>query len=255
MLPQETMRQDWDSRARRNAFHYIASWRKDWDLDSFLTSGEEDVKNLVEGALRRCNLPASGKSMIEIGCGAGRMSGSFARRFDRVYAMDLSPEMLALARKVHPDRSNILWLLSNGADLSCIRSGSVDFIFSYLVLQHLPSEQLVFQYVREMLRSLRPEGIFLFQFNGGFVPTMNWRGRLIWSVVDALWSMQLVGASRKTAAIFGLDPEVAGKSWRGPAIPAARIAEVVRSQGGDIRQISGENSPMTWCCGIKKGDA
>ncbi len=180
--------------------------------------------------------------MIEIGCGAGRMSASFARRFNRVYAMDLSPEMLALARKVHPDRSNILWLLGNGTDLSCIKSGSVDFIFSYLVLQHLPSEQLVFQYVREMLRSLRPGGIFLFQFNGGFVPTMNWRGRLIWNVVDALWSMQLVAASRKTAAIFGLDPEVAGKSWRGPAIPAARVAEVVRSQGGDIREISGENS-------------
>ena len=29
----ETMRRDWDERARRNAFLYIASWRKDWNED------------------------------------------------------------------------------------------------------------------------------------------------------------------------------------------------------------------------------
>jgi hypothetical protein len=110
---------------------------------------------------------------------------------------------------------------------------------------------LVFEYVREMLRVLRPGGMMLFQFNGGFALTMNWRGRLAWGIVDAFWSVRLLRASRATAAMFGLDPAVAGKSWRGASVAGARIAECVRSSGGEVRELTGENTPMTWCCCVK----
>ena len=43
----DLMRKDWDERARKDAFHYIASWRKDWTPESFFQSGEEDYKRLV----------------------------------------------------------------------------------------------------------------------------------------------------------------------------------------------------------------
>jgi ubiquinone/menaquinone biosynthesis C-methylase UbiE len=245
------MRRDWDERARKNAFHYVASWREEWDLDSFLASGEDDVSHLVLPALARCGLPATGERMLELGCGAGRMTHSFARRFAHVYAFDLSPEMLARAQRIHGEQKNILWLLSSGSDLSCVASDSMDFVFSYLVLQHLPKETLVFQYIREMLRVLRPGGAILFQFNGSLASTMNWRGRLAWGIVDAFWSARLRGASRAAAVVFGLDPAVAGKSWRGASIAAACIAEFVPSSGGEVRELAGENTPMTWCCGVK----
>ncbi len=230
MAPSVTkiMRRDWDARARKNAFHYIASWRKEWDLESFIASGEEDFQRLVIPVLARCDLPADGKSMLELGCGAGRMTGSFAKRFRHVYAFDLSREMLSRARQMHAVEKNILWLLSNGADLSCVASDSMDFVFSYLVLQHLPEEALALQYIREMLRVLRPGGVFLFQFNGSFEPTMNWRGRLAWG------------------------PALAGKSWRGASIAAGSVAESVHVSDGVVREINGENTPMAWCCGIRR---
>lgn len=245
------MRQDWDERARKNAFHYIASWRKEWDLDSFLASGEEDFNRLVASALARCGLPVTGKSMLELGCGVGRMTHSFARRFACVYAFDISPEMLARAGQIHAQQKNIHWMLSNGSDLSDIDADSVDLVFSYLVLQHLPDESLVFQSIREMLRVLRPGGTILFQFNGGFAPTMNLRGRLAWGIVDALWSSNLRTLSHAAASTLGLDPSVAGKSWRGVAIAASRIAELVWSAGGEVREMASENTPMAWCCGVK----
>jgi SAM-dependent methyltransferase len=245
------MRQDWDDRARKNAFHYIASWRKEWDLESFLASGEDDVERLVDPMLSRCGLPATGKRMLELGCGAGRMTRSFARRFGQVYAFDLSHEMLSRARQIHTEQNNVLWLLNNGADLACVASDSMDFVFSYLVLQHLPEEALALGYIREMLRVLRPGRAFLFQFNGGFAPTMNWRGRLAWRIVDVLWSARLRTLSRTTAFAMGLDPAAAGKSWRGAPIAAASIAECVRATGGEVREFSGANTPMAWCCGIK----
>lgn len=254
MSDTETMRRDWDERARKNAFHYIASWRKEWDLRSFLASGEEDYQRFVAPALERCGIALFGKVMVELGCGAGRMTANFARRYEHVLALDLSAEMLGRARQIH-DETNILWLRVSGAELACLASGSTDFVFSYLVLQHLPSEELAFAYVREMLRVLRPGGAFLFQFNGSHKPTMNLRGCVAWGVVDALWSAKLVALSHAAASLFGLDPSVAGKSWRGVAIQANRIREIVRSSSGEIREMSGEKTPMAWCCGVKKASA
>jgi SAM-dependent methyltransferase len=247
----EVMRRDWDERARKNAFHYIASWKREWDVDSFLASGEEDFARLVAPALERAQISANGKVMIELGCGAGRMTWSFARRFERVYAFDVSREMLERARQIHPDQDNILWLLGNGADLSCVRTDAVDFIFSYLVLQHLPSKALVFQYVREMLRVLKPGGAFLFQFNGGLAPTMNFRGRLAWGIVDAFWAAHLPGVSRAFARLLGLDSAVVGKSWRGVAIESDLMSESVQNADGEVRELTGKNTPMAWCCGVK----
>jgi ubiquinone/menaquinone biosynthesis C-methylase UbiE len=251
----DTMRRDWDERARKNAFHYIASWRKEWDLAAFLASGEEDYQRLVAPILARCGIAASGEVMVDLGCGTGRMTPDFARRYRRVLALDLSVEMLQRARQIHARQKNVLWLRVSGADLGCLASDSVDFIFAYLVLQHLPHEQLVFSYVREMLRVLRPGGAFLFQFNGSHQPTMNLRGRLAWGVVDALWSARLLKLSRSTASFLGLDPAAAGKSWRGAAIEASQIVAAVQSSEGEISEISKESTPMAWCCGRKKAGA
>jgi SAM-dependent methyltransferase len=245
------IRRDWDERARKNAFHYIASWRKNWDVDSFLASGEEDYYRLVAPLLERCGIAADGKIMVELGCGAGRMTRTFARHHESVIALDLSAEMLGRAQQIHSTCDNILWLQIGGADLACLASCSVDFIFSYLVLQHLPSERLALAYIREILRVLKPAGGFLFQFNGSRMPTMNLRGRVAWGLVDALWSAKLVGLSHTFASVIGLDPSAAGKSWRGASLGARSVTEVVDSAGGEVREMCGENTPMNWCCGVK----
>ncbi len=249
----EAMRRDWDDRARKNAFHYIASWRKEWDLASFLASGEEDYRRFVDPVLKRCGIPSTGKIMAELGCGAGRMTPNFAQRYDRVLALDLSEEMLRRAREIHSQSNNVLWLRVGGTDLDCLASDSTDFFFSYLVLQHLPTQDLVLSYIREMLRVLRPGGGFLFQFNASHKPTMNIQGRLAWGLVDVLWSMRLLSLSRTTAALLGFDPAVAGKSWRGAAISANRIAEFLRANGGEVREMLEAGTPFAWCAGVKNG--
>src|SRR5256885_484334 len=85
-----------------------------------------------------------------------------------------------------------------------------------------------------------------------YKPTMNFRGRLLWGTVDALWSAGLSDLSRKTVAMFGWDPATAGRSWRGAAISASRIAALVESIGGDLREMPAADTPLAWCCGVKK---
>jgi ubiquinone/menaquinone biosynthesis C-methylase UbiE len=246
------MRQDWDERARKDAFHYIASWRKDWSPESFFQSGEEDYRRLVAPVLERRHWDPEDKSMLELGCGAGRMTRTFSRRFSKVYAYDISAEMLQHARALYPEASNINWILGNGTDLSSVPDQTVDFAFSYILLQHLPEPEFAIRYIREMVRVLRPGGIFLFQFNSLPVAAMNWKGRMAWRIVDFPWAQGFRGVSRRVASLFGFSPEIAGKSWRGAFldVPAARAA--VDSAGGMVQEVAGENTPMTWCSGSKR---
>ena len=250
--PGAAMRRDWDERARKDAFHYVATWRNDWTVEDFQKSGELEYLKLVQPVLNQFQLVAEGASMLEVGCGAGRMTGSFARRFGTVHALDISVEMQNLAKQSLAGFENISWVLSDGTNLSLIPNDSVKFVFSYLVLQHLPTEELALTYVREMLRVLDGCGVFLFQFNGRKLPTMNWKGRLAWGAVDVLWSLNLKEFSQTAARWMGFDPATVGKSWRGTSVPADSVAQTIRAAGGGAVQITGGDTPMAWCCGRKQ---
>lgn len=247
----ESMRQEWDARARKDTFYYIASWRKDWDVSDFLESGQKDYERLVSPMLDRIGFSPAGKAMLELGCGAGRMTHVFAARFGHVFALDVSVEMLDRARKLVPGARNVEWMQANGLDLRELASDSVDFAFSYLVLQHLPDEKTVCDYIRELLRVLNESGICLFQFNGMTKPTMNWKGHLAWNVIDSLWSIHLPAMSRFLARMLGFDPDMAGKSWHGTAMTTKSVIEAVNTAGGTVLEISGQGTPMASCCATK----
>ena len=77
-------------------------------------------------------------------------------------ALDISAEMLSRARQIHADGNNVLWVRVNGVDLACLATSSVDFAFSYLVLQHLPNEKLAFVYIEKCYAFSGPEVRFSF---------------------------------------------------------------------------------------------
>ena len=229
------MRQDWDERARKDAFHYIASWRKDWTPDSFFQSGEEDYQRLVAPVFDQWQWELQGNAMLELGCGAGRMTRSFAQRFSQVYAFDISKEMLGHAKTLFPEAANVEWIWGNGIDLSGLCDETVDFAFSYIVLQHMPEPMFAIRYIREMLRVLKPGGMFQFQFNSVPQMTMNWKGRLAWGIVDFPWALGFRQTSRSVASLLGLSPDMAGKSWRGASLGIDMVRETIESTGGSRR--------------------
>jgi SAM-dependent methyltransferase len=247
----DLMRQDWDDRARKDAFHYIASWRKDWTPESFFQSGEDDYRNFVEPVLQRAGWESHGKTILELGCGAGRMTRSFSQRFSHVCAFDISTEMLGHAKALFPEATNVEWMLGNGTDLSGLGDETIDFAFSYIVLQHMPEPVFALRYIREMLRLLKPGGIFLFQFNSVPTMTMNWKGRMAWSMVDFPWTLGFRQTSRGVAVLLGLPPDIAGKSWRGASLRVKAVREMIEDAGATVQELTGEDTPMTWCSGLK----
>lgn len=158
----ERMRKDWNRRANENAMHYIMTGRADWDYEDFMATGEADVKRFVDPFLERYGVARLG-SILELGCGIGRMTLALAARFDRVDAFDVSDEMIERARTLHKDKSNIRFQVCNGRDLKSCPSLAYDMVFSYIVLQHIPDPEIIYNYCREFGRLLKSNGVFLFQ--------------------------------------------------------------------------------------------
>ena len=88
----------------------------------------------------------------------------------------------------------------------------------------MPQKEIVLHNVAEMLRVLRPEGGFLFQYNGATGPSVGWRGRLIWGILDR-WRIPLL------PRLFGIDPREAGKTWDGVPLTGEEVQEWVETIG------------------------
>ena len=172
---QRKMRRDWDRRARENAFHYIASSRTDWDRAAFYASGEASVADTVLPDLERIcgGRPAKSLRVLEIGCGAGRMTRALAGVFGEVHGVDVSGEMVALGRRLLADVPNACLHRNNGADLVALGDLRFDFAFSFIVFQHIPRQAIIESYVREVGRLLRPGGLFKFQVQGSSQVTIS----------------------------------------------------------------------------------
>lgn len=164
----EKMREDWDRRARENARHFIATANTEWNPEEFFNSGRLNVFHEILTDLGNVCQGKSAKEMkvLEIGCGAGRMTRALSEVFGEVYAVDVSGEMIARAREALADRQNIHLFQNNGADLAVLGDVRLDFAFSYIVFQHIPSREIVYSYVRDVNRLLKPGGLFKLQVQG-----------------------------------------------------------------------------------------
>jgi len=165
----DKMRLDWDKRARTNPWRYIASVRKNWTQEDFFRSGRQNVGEQVLSDMHNICQGRDPQQMraLEIGCGAGRLTRALAEVFGEVHGVDISREMIHLAQEALADKPNIVLHNNNGMDLSFLADASFDFAFSFIVFQHIPSVEIIENYVREVHRVLRPGALFKFQVQGG----------------------------------------------------------------------------------------
>ncbi|MBL8295901.1 MAG: methyltransferase domain-containing protein [Bryobacterales bacterium] len=178
----EMMRRDWDARAKENARYYVNTEKDNWTDEEFFQSGERTVaEEILTDMINICQgkEPREMK-VLEIGCGAGRVTRALSGLFGQVYGVDVSGEMVARARLALADRPNAQVFQNNGRDLSVLGDIQVDFAFSTIVFQHIPSREIIENYVREVHRLLRPGGLFKFQVQGNVTteakPDDTWLG-------------------------------------------------------------------------------
>ena len=164
----EKMRREWDERAKENARYYVATAKESWSDEEYFDSGRENVAREILTDMGNVCQGRDPKDLtvLEIGCGSGRITRALAEVIGQVYAVDISGEMIRQAKETLKDQSNAKVFQNNGSDLQVLGDIQADFAFSYIVFQHIPSRDVIYSYVREVCRLLRPGGLFKFQVQG-----------------------------------------------------------------------------------------
>jgi len=117
--------------------------------------------------------------VIDYGCGPGYMACAVADKARHVTAVDISPGVLACARKLN-GRPNIDYLTPAQFRLDPVRA---DLAYSFAVVQHVRTEVLT-DVVRLLADKLRPGGTLLLHF--AIPGQQGWRTEAEWKADRSL---------------------------------------------------------------------
>lgn len=216
--------QDWDELAELDPFWAILGSRArdaDFDLDGFFASGEAELA-VALGTAATFGAPAAFGRALDFGCGLGRLVRAMSARFEECVGTDVSVRMVERARALNADRPNCTFAVGHGPELG-YEPGSFDFVYSRLVLQHLP-RAAAGRAVAELVRVARPGGLVVFQVPW-HLPLRNriQPRRRLWHVLRA------VGVPARTLrGPLGLHPVSL------IAVPEPEIRAVVEQAGAAI---------------------
>lgn len=222
------MREFWNRRAREEAFFFVDDRRsyRDSELGLFWSDGERDLDRLLRALEVRI---APSDVVLEIGCGVGRLTRVIALRARRVEALDVSSEMIDLARRHHGALHNIDWIVGDGASLRPIADASVDGCLSHVVFQHIPDPRITLGYVSEMGRVLKPGGWAAFQISND--ARVHRRRRGVRSQLA-----RFAGAAGR--APRGRDDP----AWLGSAVDLDELRETARRSSLELERVLGERT-------------
>lgn len=133
-----------------------------WDVDAFMRTGEEEIGALME-TVAELGRPARRGRALDFGCGVGRLTRALAGRFDEVVGVDAAAPMVEWARELSADVPACEFVTNPVTDLRCFDGASFDLIYTRVVLQHLPTRELIKGYIAELARVCRGDGLLVFQ--------------------------------------------------------------------------------------------
>jgi len=153
---------EWQAWAKRDPLWAVASWSgrerdgaNPWTDEEFYALGADWLD--FDRAWRD-SIGHSSRSILEIGCGAGRITRMLADPFSRVIAVDVASDAVLYAQsRVLAD--NIVWRVGTG-DVLPADDASVDSIFSCHVFQHFHDNAAQLHAFKEIRRVLLPGGTF-----------------------------------------------------------------------------------------------
>jgi SAM-dependent methyltransferase len=176
----------WDQAATADAMFNIitdpAKAHGGWTPEEFFAHGQDEIDRAMERLADLVDIRLG--RALDFGCGLGRLTQALTDWFGKVEGVDISSEMVLRARSYDP-RLRCSFHHNPDGDLSLFKARTFDFVYSMIVLQHMPQD-MQHGYVREFFRVLKPGGVAMFHTPEG--PDSGHPG----------WHLSMFGVTRET---------------------------------------------------------
>lgn len=204
-----------------------------WDVDDFFLTGETEIAAVME-TMKRLNFHVNQESVLDFGCGVGRLTRAFASRFQTCYGVDISERMIENARRLNEAFQNCHFCLNTVDNLRIFPDDSFDMIYTNLVLQHVPRREIVTSYIKDFIRILNPGGLLVFQ-----LPSHIPLRRRVQPRRRLYTALRAVGFSHTLLYNrFGLNP------MKMSFIPEKDVKATVESAGGRVNFVDTRQTPQ-----------
>lgn len=178
-LPAIFQKIKWDLLARVKAHYFIYSSLTNPNEALYKQSGRRDSNNFIlQDRLLKKHLTFSKISVLEIGCGNGRMTQFIAPKVRKIFALDISPSMISLAKQRLRHLKNTNFIIGDGQHYP-LKASQIDLVFSFIVFQHFPTKAMVNTNLHEINRVLKKRGLAKVQLrtrpaHGGPFKILKW---------------------------------------------------------------------------------
>ena len=161
--------QEWQKNAEADALWVILTdskyYGRKWDETEFFATGDEEIGRIFGFIKERGIEVLSSGSFLDFGCGVGRNSKALRKRFKGGFGVDISEKMIDLAQTYV---QGVEFMVNKSGSLDQFANDSIDFIYSHIVLQHIPNEYQR-HYIEEFLRIMKPGGLAILQILVGII--------------------------------------------------------------------------------------
>jgi ubiquinone/menaquinone biosynthesis C-methylase UbiE len=146
----------------------------DDDFYTWFNSARDKDASFIRGSwdfILHIALPASkfitkpeDKVALEIGHGGGRILAAASRHFKNVIGIDIHDNNQKVESElIERGICNFKLLQTNGSDIP-LEDASIDFVYSFIVLQHVEKYQIFKKYLQEAYRVSKPGAVLVLYF-------------------------------------------------------------------------------------------